>query len=73
MEQMNSVEFFHMSLAWFDYTEPSTPLHRIQGMQGAYVLVRDSSSTSNHLERTFSNHIIARIVQANISGIDVIE
>ena len=36
------VEFCHMSSGWFDYTEPS-----LSGVQGAYVLVRGVSSTSN--------------------------
>ena len=39
------VEFCHMSSGWFDHTEPS-----LSGVQGAYALVRGSSSTSNLVE-----------------------
>ena len=40
-------------------------LHRKQGVQGAYALVRGGSSTFSLLEpsRTFSNHIIAEIAR----------
>ena len=43
------VEFFHMSLGWFDCTEPSlsTSLQGKHGVQGAYGLVWGGSSTSN--------------------------
>ena len=34
-----------MSSGWFDHTEPS-----LSGVQGAYALVRDVSSTSNLVE-----------------------
>ena len=46
------VEFFHMSLGWFDCTEPSltTSLQGKQGVQGAYALVQGGSSSSNLLE-----------------------
>ena len=46
------VEFFHMSLGWFDCTEPSltTSLQGKQGVQGARALVRGGSSASNLLE-----------------------
>ena len=39
------VEFCHISSGWFDYTEPS-----LSGVQGANVLVRGVSSTSNLFE-----------------------
>ena len=46
------VEFFHMSLGWFDSTEHSltTSLQGNQCVQGAYALVLGGSSTSNHFE-----------------------
>ena len=46
------VEFFHMSLGWFNCTELSltTSLQGKQVVQGAYALVRGGSSPSNLLE-----------------------
>ena len=51
-ERARYVEFFHMSSGWFDCTEPSltTSLEGKQSVQGAYALVRGSSSASNLLE-----------------------
>ena len=43
------VEFCHMSSGWFDCTEPSLSTS-LQGVQGAYALVRGGSSTSNLIE-----------------------
>ena len=52
IEIATCVEFCHMSSGWFDCTEPSlsTSLQGKQGVQGAYALVRDGSSTSNLIE-----------------------
>ena len=46
------VELFNIGLGWFDCTEPplSTYLEAKQGVQGAFALVRCSSSASNLLE-----------------------
>ena len=42
---------------WFDCTEPplATYLEEKQGVQGAFALVRGSSSTSNHPEPMLKN------------------
>ena len=51
-EMARCVEFFHMSSVWFDSTERSltTYFYGKQGVQGAFALVRGSSTTSNLLE-----------------------
>ena len=48
------VEVYHMSSGWFDCIEPSlcTLLQGKEGVQGAYAIVRDGSSTSNLIEPT---------------------
>ena len=55
-EIARSVEFYHMSSAWFEHTEPtlSTLLQGKQSVQVAYALV---SSTSNLIEHSLTTSL----------------
>ena len=53
------IDFFHMSLAWFDCTTPS-PTTSLQGLQGVQGASCTSSGRFKHIEphRTFSSYLL---------------
>ena len=63
-EIVRSLDFFHLSSGWFDWTEPSptTSLQGIQGVQGASCT---GSGRLKHIEppRTFSNYFLTEIAR----------
>ena len=64
-EIARSIEFFHMSSEWFDYTEPSLTIYIFTGETRCAGCLCTSSGWFKRIEppRTFSNHIIAEIAR----------
>ena len=58
------IDFFHLSLGWFDCTEPS-PTTSLQGIQGVQGALCTGSGRFKHIEprQTFSNYILTEIAR----------